>query len=75
MTDSTGNISTSAIETDLLIGRPLADISVAVALALVESREKTAPQEWREEVELQGIERTEDARLILALPSVPDAGD
>ena len=41
MTDSTGNISTYAIETDLLIGRLLVDISVAVALAVVECREKS----------------------------------
>ena len=44
MTDPTGNISTSAIETDLLIGTPLADISVA--LGMVESREKSR-RYWR----------------------------
>lgn len=44
----------SAVETDLLIGRPLADISVAVALALVESREKSR-RCWRlEEGEGEG---------------------
>ena len=54
VTDSTGNITTSAIETDLLIGRPLADISVAVALALLESREKSR-RCWRlEEGEEEG---------------------
>jgi hypothetical protein len=44
VTDSAGNITTSAIKTDLLIGTPLADISVA--LGMVESREKSR-RYWR----------------------------